>query len=160
MELVGVRVEVPANTPVVVLRAQEDRQRLLAILIGNPEASAIHSALEGLVPARPLTHDLIVNLLDAIAVGLVRVVVTEMRDHTFYAELHLRIGGEEQTLSCRPSDAIALAVRTGAPIFATEELLDLVGQEPEPDADDDEEEAILDEFRDFLDDISPEDFAG
>jgi bifunctional DNase/RNase len=160
MELVGVRVEVPANTPVVVLRAQEDRQRLLAILIGNPEASAIHSALEGLVPARPLTHDLIVNLLDAVTVSLTRVVVTEMRDHTFYAELHLRTSSAEQTLSCRPSDAIALAVRTGAPIFATEELLDLVGQEPEPEGEEDEEEAILDEFRDFLDDVSPEDFAG
>lgn len=158
MELVGVRVEVPANTPVVVLREQEDRQRLLAILIGNPEASAIHSALEGLVPARPLTHDLIVNLLDSLAVGLTRVVVTEMRDHTFYAELHLRVSGDERIISCRPSDAIALAVRTGAAIFATEELLDLVGQDPEPEAD--EEEAILDEFRDFLDDINPEDFAG
>jgi bifunctional DNase/RNase len=158
MELVGVRVEVPANTPVVVLREQGGSQRLLPILIGTPEAAAIHSALEGLVPPRPLTHDLMVSLLGALGASLTTVVITEIRDHTYYAELHLQSATGPLVVSSRPSDAIALAERTGAPIVATEALLDEAGLAAPDEVDEDEEEAILDEFRDFLDEISPEDF--
>jgi bifunctional DNase/RNase len=160
MEVVGVRVELPANTPVVVLREQEGRHRLLPILIGSPEASAIHGALEGIIPARPLTHDLIVNMLGKLNAQLETVVVTEVRDHTFYAELHLRSGDTPLVLSSRPSDALALAVRTGTPIFANEDLLDEAALEAPDEIAEQEEEAILDEFRDFLDEITPEDFGG
>ncbi|MEO5723256.1 MAG: bifunctional nuclease family protein [Ilumatobacteraceae bacterium] len=160
MEVVGVRVELPANTPVVVLREQEGRHRLLPILIGNPEASAIHNAIQGLVPPRPLTHDLIVNLLVLLGAELEAVVITEVREHTFYAELHLRSGSQPLILSSRPSDALALAVRTGTPVFANESLLDEVALDAPDELAEQEEEAILDEFRDFLDEIKPEDFGG
>jgi len=160
MELLGVRVELPANTPVVMLREHETEcPRVLPILIGGPEASAIHSALERIVPPRPLTHDLLVLVIEALGASLTRVVITEVREHTFYAELHLVTAAGEQKLSCRPSDAIALAVRTDAPIFAEEALLDEAAVEAPLDTGDVVEEAILDEFRDFLDEISPDDFA-
>ena len=160
MELVGVRVEVPANTPVVVLREQEGRHRLLPILIGSPEAAAIHSAIEGIVPPRPLTHDLIVDMLTTVNAQVTSVVITEVREHTFFAELRLATGGSELTVSSRPSDALAIAVRVGCPIFAASDLLDEVAIEGGvAEIGEQEEEAILDEFRDFLDDINPEDFS-
>ena len=160
MELVGVRVEVPANTPVVILREQVEPHRVLPILIGSPEASAIHIALSGIVAPRPMTHDLIVELLRVTNATLDKVLVTEIRDHTFYAELHLRLSGNESVVSCRPSDAIAVACRTGATIYADEALLDEVGLASTDGLGDEEpeDEAILDEFRDFLDEIKPEDF--
>ena len=119
------RVELPANTPVVMLRETDDgRGRVLPILIGGPEAAAIHAALEGIVPPRPLTHDLAVVLLATLGARLDKVVITEVRDHTFFAEMHLRTDSGEAVVSSRPSDAIAIAVRTASPIFATESLLD------------------------------------
>jgi bifunctional DNase/RNase len=162
MELLGVRVEIPANTPVVMLREDNERGRVLPILIGGPEASAIHNAIEGIVPPRPLTHDLTVTVFQALGATLEHVLITEVREHTFYAELHLRSATGQTVVSSRPSDAIALAVRTGAGIFAEESLLDEAAVEPpEPEEDEEgDEEAILDEFRDFLDEISPDDFAG
>ncbi len=160
MELVGVRVEVPANTPVVILREQTGGQRLLPIVIGTPEASSIHAALAGIEPPRPLTHDLMVILLEQLQAQLDRIVVTEIRDHVFYAELHLRTVAGAKVVSSRPSDAIALAVRTGSPIFASEQLLVEAGQETVDVPDDSDEEAIIDEFRDFLDDLDPDDFKG
>ena len=116
--------------------------------------------MSGIVAPRPLTHDLIVELLRTTDAALDKVVVTEIRDHTFYAELHLRVRGTASTVSCRPSDAIALACRTGTTIYAEESLLDEVGLVAADDLTDDEpeDEAILDEFRDFLDEIKPEDF--
>ena len=162
MELVGVRVEVPDNTPVLVLREQQGRQRVLPIMIGSPEATAIHFVLEGVTSPRPMTHDLFVEVMTTIGVTLDSIVVTEIREHTYYAELHLTTPAGPRTVSSRPSDALALAVRTGAEIFATEELLDAVGQDPATIAAleaGDEEESILDEFRDFIDSINPEDFS-
>ncbi len=159
LELVGVRVEVPANTPMVLLREQSGRHRLLPIYIGSPEATAIHYALEGVTPPRPLTHDLFVQTLDELGVTVEQVVVTEMREHTYYAELHLRRGPDDVTVvSSRPSDAIALAVRCSAPLFASEELLDAVGQEPTPEPEEEADE-IIDEFRDFIEHVNPDDFA-
>lgn len=158
MELLGVRVEVPANTPMVLLRSQLDDQRLLPIYIGSPEASSIHYALEGIAPPRPLTHDLFIGVLGHLGTELERVVITEVRDHTYYAQLHLLVNGSAQVVDSRPSDAIALAVRAGAPIFADDELLDEVGQRPEP-TDEDEAEEIIDEFKDFIESVSPDDFA-
>lgn len=159
MELIGVRVEVPANTPMVLLRESEGRHRLVPIYIGTPEATSIHYALEGIVPPRPLTHDLFLETLAALGTRLDKVVVTEMRDHTFFAELHLETPDGPRIISSRPSDAIALAVRCDAPLYAADELVDEVGQEPAGDSDDDTEE-ILDEFHDFIENVNPEDFAG
>jgi bifunctional DNase/RNase len=159
MELVGVRVEIPANTPMVLLRELEGRQRLVPIYIGNPEATSIHYALEGVVPPRPLTHDLFLEALAAVGARLDKVVVTEMRDHTYYAELHLESPDGPKVVSSRPSDAIALAVRCDAPLFAHEALVDEVGQEPPPEPGEQTEE-ILDEFHDFIENVIPEDFAG
>jgi bifunctional DNase/RNase len=147
----------PANTPMVLLRESDGRHRLLPIYIGSPEASAIHYALEGVEPPRPLTHDLFLNVLGELDTTLTSVVVTEMRDRTYYAELHLITPTGEKVVSARPSDAIALAVRCGAALFASNELIDEVGQEPVPEPDDDAAE-IIDEFKDFIENVSPEDF--
>ena len=157
LELVGVRVEIPANTPMVLLREQEGRHRLLPIYIGSPEASAIHYALEGVVPPRPLTHDLFVNTLAVLGAEVASVVVTEVRDRTYFAEIHLKSTGGELVISARPSDAIALAVRCDAPIYANDELIDEVGQEPPVEPEEDAAE-IIDEFKDFIENVSPEDF--
>jgi bifunctional DNase/RNase len=159
LELIGVRVEVPANTPMLLLRESEGRQRLLPIYIGSPEASAIHYALEGVVPPRPLTHDLFLETLGELGATVSKVVVTEMRDRTYFAELHLDTAGGEKVVSARPSDAVALAVRCGAALFASEELIDEVGQEPVVEVEDDTDE-IIDEFKDFIENVSPEDFEG
>jgi bifunctional DNase/RNase len=159
MELLGVRLEMPANTPVVVLREQLDEPRVLPILIGNWEAKAIHDALEGISPPRPLTHDLAITLIQTLGATLERVVLTEVREHTFYAQLHLRSAQGESVVDCRPSDAIALATRTDSPIYAEEALLDAAGVAAPDEVDEVDEAAILDEFRDFLDEIDPEDFA-
>jgi bifunctional DNase/RNase len=157
LELVGVRVEIPANTPMVLLREQSGRHRLLPIYIGSPEASAIHYALEGVVPPRPLTHDLFVNTLGVLGAEVASVVVTEVRDRTYFAEIHLKTAAGELVISARPSDAIALAVRCEAPIYASDELIDEVGQEPPVEPEEDAAE-IIDEFKDFIENVSPEDF--
>lgn len=153
------RVEVPANTPVLILREEPAPHRLLPIYIGGPEASAIHQALEQIEAPRPLTHDLFASTLGELGWRLTQVVVTEVRDHTFFAELHLA-GPDDATkvLSARPSDAVALAIRLDAAVFADEAVLDTAGQQPEPEAE--AEEEILDEFRDFIEHVSPDDFAG
>lgn len=163
MELIGVRVEVPSQTPIVLLRETGGERRVLPIFIGTPEAAAIAAALEGVQPARPLTHDLLKNVLDELAVGLSHVVVTELRDNTFFAELHLETNGSATTISSRPSDAIALAVRGATPIFADESVVDEAGYtEPDLDEDDADEsgtsEEVVEEFRRFIDEVSPEDF--
>jgi bifunctional DNase/RNase len=162
MELVGVRLELPANAPIVLLREQDGQRRQVPIYIGGPEAAAIHYALEGIEPPRPLTHDLLKIVLDELQVVLDRIVVTEVRDRTYFAELHLVVAGSAKRISSRPSDAIALAVRTGSPIFAEEALLDEVGQvleEQEVESGPDSED-LLEEFRDFIQNVNPEDFAG
>jgi uncharacterized protein len=157
MELVGVRVELPTNTPIVLLRESGGERRMLPIFIGPPEATAIAFALEQVPTPRPMTHDLLKNLLDDLEVDLERIVVTDLQDSTFFAELHLVQGGETHLLSSRPSDAIALAARTGSPIFAEEHVLDQVGYAVQEEAQPEEE--VVEEFRRFIDDVDPEDFA-
>jgi bifunctional DNase/RNase len=156
LSLIGVRVEVPTNQPIVLLR-EEEGTRFLPIFIGSPEATAIVYALQGLATPRPLTHDLFKTVLDDLSVKLDRVEITSLHDGTFYAEIELDRGGAKSRISSRPSDAIALAVRFGAdiPIFADEEVLDEAGVLFE--ADDEEQEVA--QFRQFLDEITPEDFA-
>lgn len=152
LELVGVRVELPHNQPIVLLKEQTG-ERYLPIWIGAVEATAIAFALQGVETARPLTHDLMRDLLDSLTVEVDRIVVTELRDGTFYAEVQMSQGGDGVVVSSRPSDAIALAVRTNTPIFADESVLDEAGIEIE---DDDEHE--VERFKEFLDSVSPEDF--
>ena len=162
LELVAVRVELPSNTPVVVLRELEGRRRQLSIFIGGPEATAIAFALEEVETPRPLTHDLFCDVLDELNVQLERVVLTELRDTTYYADLHLRSAAGEQHVSARPSDAVALAVRVGCPIFASEKVLDEAGFVVDADEEEGTEEspeAVVEEFRQFIDQVSPDDFA-
>ena len=160
MELLGVRLELPANAPVVLLREQTGDRRVLPIYIDTPEAKAIALALEGREMARPMTHDLLRDVVAALGATVERVTVTELRDSTFYAELLLDVKGRTQVISSRPSDAIALAVRTGAPIFAGVAVLDEAGSVPQDEDQEEEveEEEIIDEFRDFIDQVNPEDF--
>lgn len=162
MELVAIRVEQPAGTPLMLLRETTGAGRLLPIFIGQPEAAAIAYAMEGLVTPRPMTHDLFTTVVADLGARLERVVVTEMREHTYYAELHLRVGDRPVVVSSRPSDAVALAVRSQAPIFATPALLDEVGQlpaPPSPAGDDDDREELVEEFREFIQNVRPDDFA-
>lgn len=160
VELLGVRVEMPSNTPVVALRELEGRRRTLSIFIGAPEATAIAFALEGVETPRPLTHDLLRDILDTLTVMVDRVVVTELRDTTFFAELHLSSMGETFVVSSRPSDAVAIAARVDCPIFVEEPVMDAAGviedveTEPPPDADE-----VVEEFRQFIENINPDDFA-
>jgi len=163
VELQAVRLELPANQPVVLLQEQEGRRRVLPIYIGNAEAAAIAYKLEGVVPPRPLTHDLFVDTLTELGATLEKVVVTEMREHTYYAELHLVLNGVTHTVSSRPSDSICLAVRIGCPMFVEDAVMDEAGQEPEPEAVEEASEdaaEILDEFREFIENVNPEDFMG
>jgi len=156
MEVIGVRVEMPSNSPIVLLKeAQGDRY--LPIWIGAVEATAIAFAQQGMVSVRPLTHDLFKDVLEVLNIQLRTVNITELRDGIFYADLVFSNGAE---VSARPSDSIALALRTGAQIFASEEILDEAGvaipHEQEHEQEDDEQE--VEKFREFLDTISPEDF--
>jgi bifunctional DNase/RNase len=155
MEVVGVRVELPTNTPILLLK-ERDGTRYLPIWIGTPEATAIALALEGIETARPLTHDLIKTLLDALGADIERVDVTSLDEGTFFADLVIGSDGEELTISSRPSDAIALATRSGAPVYASRSLLEEAGIEIH----DNNEEAEIERFREFLDDVTPEDFEG
>jgi uncharacterized protein len=156
LSLIGVRVEVPTNQPIVLLR-EESGARFLPIFIGTPEATAIVYALQGLDVPRPMTHDLFKTVLDDQKVALQKVEITELHDGTFYAEIELDRDGTTSRISSRPSDAIALAVRFGSdiPIYADEAVLDEAGVLFETD----EEEQEVEQFREFLDSVSPEDFA-
>ena len=160
MELLGVRLELPANAPVVLLREQVGELRVLPIYIGPEEAKAIALALEGVIPPRPLTHDLLRDVIRALDVTVARVSITALEDRTFFAELELRVDGRTVRVSARPSDAIALAVRVDAPIFAAESVLDEAAAPQEDEAEEgQEQEEIVEEFREFIDQVNPEDFA-
>ena len=151
LEVIGVRVEMPSSQPIVLLR-ETGGDRYLPIWIGAVEATSIAFAQQGVLPPRPLTHDLLKDLLLAVGSNLEQVEISEIKDGVFYATLKLANGVE---LSARPSDAIALALRTGSPIFCGEALLDEVGIEIADQSDDE-----VEKFREFLDQIEPEDFVG
>jgi len=153
LELIGVRIELPSNTPIVLLREQGG-DRYLPIWIGAGEATAIALALEGVEPQRPLTHDLLATIVSSLDAIVDRVVVTELRDGIYYADLVLTRADSEIMLSSRPSDAIALAARTDAPITVAPGVLDEAGIEIR----DEEEEDAVARFRSFLDSVDPEDF--
>jgi bifunctional DNase/RNase len=164
MHLADVRVSLPTQAPVVMLQEVGGARRILFIFIGNPEADAIVKAMRGSQPPRPLTHDLFRNVIEALGAQLERVVITELRvddegNGTFYAELHLMVGETRHVVSARPSDAIALAARTGSPIFAEDALVDAEGKVPEEEAEPEPEEQLVEKFHDFIEGIRPEDFA-
>ena len=152
LELVGVRVELPHNQPIVLLKERQGT-RFLPIWIGPVEATSIAFALQGVVTPRPMTHDLMRDLLSTLEVDVERIVVTDLEEGTFFAEIVLASNGGEVIVSSRPSDAIALAVRGTVPIFAEESVLEEAGIEIE-----DDEEQEVERFKSFLDNVSPEDF--
>jgi bifunctional DNase/RNase len=171
MEVVGVRIEMPSNQPIVLLKEVEG-SRFLPIWVGAVEATAIAFAQQGMVAQRPLTHDLIANILEAADLTMTAVQVVQLKDGIFYAELQVRTdSGTVLKISARPSDAIAIALRTKSNILADSDLLDEVGIDiPERLLGEGEgglgvggeggSDVELERFREFLDQINPEDFAG
>jgi Uncharacterized conserved protein len=150
--LVGVRVELPSNQPIVLLK-EVGGDRYLPIWIGAVEATAIAFALQGIQTPRPMTHDLLRDILKETGVEVERILINDLVEQTFYALIRMSSAGEAKEISSRPSDAIALAVRTAVPIFASEEVLDQAGIELKDDA-----ETEVEKFREFLDQVAPEDF--
>jgi len=163
VRLSAVRVDLQSNTPVLLLTETEGLGRTLPIFIGAPEATAIAFAIQGVATPRPMTHDLLRDIVEALGAELERVVITDLRAATYYAELQLRRGDGVLTVSSRPSDAVALAVRTSSPLFVSDELMDAEGILLPTDEDEDGEAAnpdeLVGEFRQFLDTVRPEDFS-
>lgn len=155
VEVYGISFDVASKQPIVLLKV-EGKNRFLPIWIGHPEAAAILMKLQNAELPRPMTHDLLASVVERLSASVARILVTELRENTFYAVLQLDSAGEEIQLDSRPSDAIALAVRTEAPIFVSAELLQTNGIEFDQEMGNVEE--IVNEFREFLDQVSPEDF--
>lgn len=153
MDVVGVRMEMPSNTPIVLLRETEG-ERYLPIWVGAVEATAIAYAQQGVVPPRPLTHDLMKDLLEALGASVTEVRITALEDGVFYAIIAFDSGLEVQA---RPSDAIALALRADVPIVGAESVLEEAGIAI-PDESEPVEEDQVEKFREFLDQVTPEDF--
>ncbi len=160
MEVVGVRVEMPSNQPIVLLK-EIDGSRFLPIWVGAVEATAIAFAQQGVEPPRPLTHDLTNTIIEQLDAVMTAVHVTHISDGVFYASIALRdSSGQTHMVSARPSDAIALALRASANILSSSELLDEIGIEIPTDGAEGQENQEVERFREFLEQITPEDFAG
>lgn len=172
LKLLGLQVQVPSQSRLMLLREATDEGRVLPVVIDDPEAQAIYRGIEGIEPPRPLTHELIQAIFGELGVDLARVTITEIKDHTFLAEIELKFSSTPYIISARPSDAVALAVRSSAPIFASREVMDEAGQLIEIRstledgakvgalADGIDPEELLDEFKQFLSDVSADDFEG
>ena len=156
MTIYGVSFDLVGKQPIVLLKTA-DGNRYLPIWIGHPEAAAILMKLQGANAPRPLTHDLLVNILGELDVEVVRVTVTELRENTFHASITVAQNGNEVEIDSRSSDAIAVAVRAHAPIFAADDVIEESAIEME--GDEVNEEEIVDQFKRFLDEVSAEDFA-
>lgn len=152
MTLLGVRVELPTNQPIVLLQ-EEEGDRFLPIWIGAFEATSIAFAIQGVKTDRPMTHDLLANMLKEVGVTASLILINDLVDGTFYAEISLDSASGKHTVSARPSDAIALSVRMDTPIYVEEKILDEAGIIMESD-----EEEEIERFRDFLEHVEPEDF--
>jgi uncharacterized protein len=152
----GVSFDMVGKQPIVLLKTLEGN-RYLPIWIGHPEAAAILMKMQGAPTPRPMTHDLVTDMLGELNATVTKISVTELRDNTFYAIITLAVNGSELEIDSRPSDALALAVRTDAPIFVSDQVIEdsaiEFGGEPE------EQDELVDEFRKFLEDVSPEDFS-
>jgi bifunctional DNase/RNase len=156
MVIYGVSFDMVGKQPIVLLKTV-DSNKFLPIWIGHPEAAAILMKLQGQTTPRPMTHDLIVDVLGELEVKCTQVSVTELRDNTFFASITLQVAGRDIEVGSRPSDALALAVRSGASIFAAEEVIAESAIEFEHEVQDTEE--VVDRFKEFLDQVTPEDFA-
>lgn len=156
MVIYGVSFDMVGKQPIVLLKTV-DGNRFLPIWIGHPEAASILMKLQGASTPRPMTHDLLCDMLGELDAKCTQVAVTELRDNTFFASITLSVNGREMEIDSRPSDAIALAVRAGAPIFAAEEVIaeSAIEFEQTPE----ESEDVVEKFREFLDNVTPEDFA-
>ena len=157
MVIYGVSFDMVGKQPIVLLKTV-DGNKFLPIWIGHPEAAAILMKLQGQATPRPMTHDLVVEILDELETNCAQVAITELRDNNFFATITLKIGEKEIEIDSRPSDALALAVRSESPIFAAEDVIAESAIEFEHEVEDTEE--VVDRFKDFLDQVSPEDFGG
>ncbi|HEY9604323.1 MAG TPA: bifunctional nuclease family protein [Allocoleopsis sp.] len=153
MRVAGIALDAVTKSPIVLLKDASDR-RALPIYIGQDQAKAIISALEKQTPPRPLTHDLFVNLMEEWGMTLERIIIHALQDNTFYALLCVRQGEAKKEIDARPSDAIAIALRTGSPIWVMEEVVADASIPVDRDADEEERRA----FREFVSNIRPEDF--
>ena len=156
MVIYGVSFDMVGKQPIVLLKTVEGN-RFLPIWIGHPEAASILMKLQGTDTPRPMTHDLLCGILGELDAKCTQVAVTELRENTFFACITLDIGGRQVEIDSRPSDAIAIAVRSGAPIFAADEVI--AESAIELDHDSEESEDVVEKFKEFLDQVSPEDFA-
>jgi bifunctional DNase/RNase len=157
MSVYGINLDLFSSSPIVILKV-EDENRYLPIWIGQPEARSILMKLQNQEFSRPLTHDLAFNLVTELGGSLERIAVTELRDSTFFATLHLQIEGRTVEIDSRPSDAIAIAVRAGAPIFAADEVIEEAAVVFEEAIEETPEEEVVDKFKDWMNQITPEDF--
>jgi len=151
----GVSFDMVGKQPIVLLKTLEGN-RYLPIWIGHPEAAAILMKMQGAPTPRPMTHDLVTEMLGELNATVAKISVTELRDNTFFAIITLQVNGSEVEIDSRPSDALAIAVRSGAPIFAAEDVIAESAIEFEHEVEDTEE--VVDKFKEFLDQVSPEDF--
>jgi uncharacterized protein len=162
----AVRVDLSTNVPVLLLQEDAGQGRTLPIYIGTPEATAIAYAVQGVETPRPLTHDLLADVVTSLGAVIEEVVVTKLEGSTFYAELHLGSPSGASVVSARPSDAVALAIRTDAPLYVADELMASCGlvlpeeELSDEDLDEEADEEVVEEFREFLDRLRPEDFSG
>ena len=151
MKVAGIALDAASHNPIILLKDSSER-RALPIFIGQDQAKAIISALEKHNPPRPLTHDLIANILNTWDLQLDKIIIHSLKDDTFYAILCLNLGGVKKEIDCRPSDAIAIALRTDSPIWVMEEVVADASIPVDRDADDQERAA----FREFVSSLSPE----
>ena len=155
VEVVGIRVELPANQPVLVLR-DLNGDRYLPLWIGNSEATAISLALDGVTPPRPLTHDLLVQVIDHLDDQVMSASITELIDGVYFAQIDF---ANHDAVSARPSDAVAVAIRCSVPIFVSQEVFDEAGMDIVDNDEVEDSEEEVEKFRAFLDEINPEDFS-
>jgi uncharacterized protein len=155
MVIYGVSFDMVGKQPIVLLKTA-DGNKFLPIWIGHPEAAAILMKLQGAATPRPMSHDLFTDILSQLEARVVKIAVTELRENTFYAQITVAVDGTEIEIDSRPSDAIALAVRADAPIFAAESVIEESAIEFEHE--DVNEEEVVEEFKKFLDEVKPEDF--
>ncbi len=165
VELAAVQIDQRSATPVMLLKETKPPGRTLAVYIGRAEAQAIVDSVQGIEPPRPMTHDLMRDIVEALGGIVLKVVITELVEATFYAQVELKIQQKVVVVSARPSDAVALAVRVAAPIFVASDVMALEGfvvalESDDPSlAEDENPEKLVVEFRDFLEHINPEDFS-
>jgi bifunctional DNase/RNase len=157
MSIYGINLDLFNSSPIVILKV-EDENRYLPIWIGQPEARSILMKLQNQEFSRPLTHDLAVNLVSELGGSMEKVTVTELRDSTFFAVISVEIDGRTVEIDSRPSDAIALAVRSGAEIFAADDVIEEAAVVFEEAMEETPEDEVVDKFKDWMNQVSPEDF--